>query len=1207
MRAHNGASSRTGKALAQSQRQSWCQDRQTPHPKLKLIQPPVGRQHIAEPISTVTRDPGVAIPVAGVDAAMRGRCIAGRPAGARPLIAGRQRRCVSHPRIAVVPRAARAPASRLSERELAELAEENAKLRDLLGSHGGRLPPEQAAALRAQYDDLRALAAANGLELEPLPHGAGGEGEDGEGEDVGAAAAAAAQEAAAAAGGAGQQRAGAAADDDDSWIDERGRYGGEDADRLAPTLSASEQAARAAREAALRADAAALVAGHDPSAAAAERHHWLIFTVPEVPVAGSEVVVYFNKAQSATLTWAQQLRVQVGFNQWRLGGEKLALAPAGVAPVDGSDFWSVKVAVPEEAYEVNMVFGDDYGSHDNNAGQDFTFATEGGWSFEQWVDGAADRAAKAEEEEAAARAAAAVEAAAAAKAAGLARDEQEGADAVEELRRSYGSYREGALAARKVEASGAAVPLWATAPSPLAPGAKGVVRYNSKAGPLAWLDPGQGHAPPSLTYGFNNWRSKGDAPLEMKPAPKGGEASEGELWWEAEVAVPADAASLSFCVNSGDCWDNNGGADHKALVSLPAEYEAEADPVAAWTAAMLPELVAAARSRREAAEAAAAAKAAKREAERVILRANAMAVLRRQLKHVMFTEPEVPRAGEKVTVYYSPASTSLAGRDQLYVTAGFNRWGHLRKLGPAPMKAPGDGGLHHRATFMVPRDAHMIDLVFSDVQGGEGTYDNRGGLDYHIPVEGGVGAKPQPLHVVHIAVEMAPIAKVGGLGDVVTSLGRAVQDQGHMVEVILPWYQFFNASPLLGGRQFEAEFDWGGTRVVVTSCTVEGIRVFFVDPRNGFFATDSVYGRYDDEVRFDFFSKAALEFLLQTGRQPDILHCHDWQTAHVAKAYWDDYHNFGLWKPKVVFTIHNMNYGQKKIGEAAYYAQKFTTVSPSYAYEVGGHPAIGGHAHKFMGILNGIDPEIWDPMEDAWLPLPYSADNCEAGKAAARSELRRRLNMCATDDRIIVAVVSRLTGQKGVPLIKHAAWRARDRGGQFVLLGSAPDPKVQGEFNALAAELGGGHENNAAFVFSFDEPLSHLIYAAADVVVVPSMFEPCGLSQMIAMRYGAVPVVRHTGGLRDTVFDVDTDKPRAAWEVAGSSDADTDGPGCTNGFAFEGTDAGALDYALNRAVDAFYNDKPWFRSLQARVMTMDWSWNRPALQYIDLYYAATKN
>jgi starch synthase len=223
------------------------------------------------------------------------------------------------------------------------------------------------------------------------------------------------------------------------------------------------------------------------------------------------------------------------------------------------------------------------------------------------------------------------------------------------------------------------------------------------------------------------------------------------------------------------------------------------------------------------------------------------------------------------------------------------------------------------------------------------------------------------------------------------------------------------------------------------------------------------------------------------------------------------------------------------------------------------------------------------------------------GKAAAREELRRRVGLTAWGDKPLVGVVSRLTKQKGTHLIAHAAWRTVERGGQFVLLGSAPDPKVQAEFDALARSVGG---ENAAFAFSFDEPLSHLIYAACDIILVPSMFEPCGLTQMIAMRYGAVPVVRATGGLRDTVFDVDADKARAAWELEGSTDWEADGVDATNGFSFDGTDPGALDYALNRALDAYYNDRAWFHSLQQRVARQDWSWNKPAVDYIQLYYAA---
>lgn len=236
-------------------------------------------------------------------------------------------------------------------------------------------------------------------------------------------------------------------------------------------------------------------------------------------------------------------------------------------------------------------------------------------------------------------------------------------------------------------------------------------------------------------------------------------------------------------------------------------------------------------------------------------------------------------------------------------------------------------------------------------------------------------------------------------------------------------------------------------------------------------------------------------------------------------------------------------------------------------------------------------------------PQNYNADTCEEGKREARKALRQRLNLTDWEDRPIVGVISRLTAQKGMHLIKHAAHRTLERGGQFVLLGSAPDPKIQGDFNAWGSSIESDH---CRCVFSYDEPLSHLIYAACDFLVVPSMFEPCGLTQLVAMRYGAVPVVRITGGLRDTVFDVDHDKARAAWDLEGSSDWQRDKLDVTNGFSFEGTDAGALDYAMNRAMDAMWNDRKWIRSLQARVMRQDWSWSRPALDYIEVYYSLAK-
>eukprot|EP00475_Leptophrys_vorax_P024038 TRINITY_DN33096_c0_g2_i1.p1 TRINITY_DN33096_c0_g2~~TRINITY_DN33096_c0_g2_i1.p1 ORF type:complete len:194 (-),score=7.06 TRINITY_DN33096_c0_g2_i1:466-978(-) len=169
-----------------------------------------------------------------------------------------------------------------------------------------------------------------------------------------------------------------------------------------------------------------------------------------------------------------------------------------------------------------------------------------------------------------------------------------------------------------------------------------------------------------------------------------------------------------------------------------------------------------------------------------------------------------------------------------------------------------------------------------------------------------------------------------------------------------------------------------------------------------------------------------------------------------------------------------------------------------------------------------------------------------------------------------------------------------ERGGQVVLLGSAPDPRVHAEFEALAAQVS-SHDNMARLWLSYDEPLSHLIYAGCDMILVPSMFEPCGLTQLIAMRYGAVPVVRKTGGLNDTVFDVDNDQDRA--RAAGLE---------PNGFSFEGADTAGLDYALNRAISGWYDGREWWHGLAKRVMEQDWTWNRPALDYLELYYGARK-
>ncbi|KAK9805611.1 hypothetical protein WJX72_007789 [[Myrmecia] bisecta] len=944
----------------------------------------------------------------------------------------------------------------------------------------------------------------------------------------------------------------------------------------------------------------------DVAARAAQgRDHWLWFVHPEVPQAGEQAVIYFNRSASDILRYHARVQMHVKFNGWELEGPNgswIDLSPSSAAG-GPADWWAAKVDVPEEAFEMNYIFSDGEGTSDNNSGQDYLTVIQGRMTRDAWLDAAPERAAAAEavrkEEER--RAAEATERE---RRQVLDQQDRENAKArAERLRERISQYQQGAFSEMSYRDGPITRPAWRTEPAVLRQGQKAKLLYNAKVGPLYWLEMGDGTGP-VLHIGHNGWQNPQELqmtrakPLNKASKSKATEPASEEDWWEAEVEVAPDAVVLNWVVQYYEHFDNNNGADHKTLV----EFTGTSESREAWFEEQEEQYYREAREQRRAAEEAERAKQEKRAVLRRAAEAKVAAVRRRQMRHMLFTEPDDLRAGQTIELCYNPHDTPLHGSQQIFVRGGWNRWSHPRPFGPIKMIPPADGGSHFRASIAIPANAYKMDFVFSNVEQGDGIYDNRGGLDYHLPVEGSKSSE-LPLYVAHVAVEMAPICKVGGLGDVVTALGRAVKEQGHNVEVILPRYDFFLQSPLLGATTYEAEFAFGGTYIYVSKCVVEGLQCFFIEPQNGFFS-DTVYGRKDDEVRFDFFCKAALEFLLQTGRQPDILHCHDWSTACIARAYWRDYHNYGLWKPKVVFTIHNADFKMTKLGEAAHHCQRFTTVSPTYAYEIGGLPAFAPQGAKFMGIRNGIDADIWDPQNDPFLPMAFNADNVTEGKAAAREALRGRLGLTGWGDKPVIGVVTRLTAQKGIHLIKHAAWRTLERGGQFVLLGSAPDPRVQAEFNSLAAQLGG---ENAAFCFTYDEPLSHLIYAGCDMILVPSMFEPCGLTQLIAMRYGSVPVVRSTGGLRDTVFDVDYDKARAAWEMEGSSDWQRDGIDETNGFAFEGTDGPALEFALNRALDAWYNNRAWFHSLQKRVMLQDWSWNKPALDYIELYFAALKS
>lgn len=485
------------------------------------------------------------------------------------------------------------------------------------------------------------------------------------------------------------------------------------------------------------------------------------------------------------------------------------------------------------------------------------------------------------------------------------------------------------------------------------------------------------------------------------------------------------------------------------------------------------------------------------------------------------------------------------------------------------------------------------------------------------------------LHIIHIAAEMAPVAKVGGLGDVVTGLGKALQRKGHLVEIVLPKYDcmqydsIHNLRPLnvvlksYFDRQLYENKIWVGT--------VEGLPVYFIEPLHPskFFWRGQYYGEHDDFKRFSFFSRAALELLHQAGKKPDIIHCHDWQTAFVAPLYWDIYSHKGLNSARICFTCHNFEYqgvapaselascgldvdhqnrkdrmqdnaGHTRINPvkgAVVFSNIVTTVSPTYAKEVltpeggrGLHATLSSQSRKFTGILNGIDTDTWNPATDAFLERQYNSSDVE-GKMENKLFLRKHLLLSSADvTRPLVGCITRLVPQKGVHLIRHAIYRTLELGGQFVLLGSSPVHHIQKEFEGIANHF--RSHDHARLILKYDESLSHLIYAASDIFIIPSIFEPCGLTQMIAMRYGSIPIARKTGGLNDSVFDLDD---KAIPEKL------------HNGYTFFTADEQGVNSALDRAIHHYKNNRQSWLRLVRKVMEIDFSWNSSASRYEELY------
>ncbi|MBI5388214.1 MAG: glycogen synthase GlgA [Verrucomicrobia bacterium] len=485
-----------------------------------------------------------------------------------------------------------------------------------------------------------------------------------------------------------------------------------------------------------------------------------------------------------------------------------------------------------------------------------------------------------------------------------------------------------------------------------------------------------------------------------------------------------------------------------------------------------------------------------------------------------------------------------------------------------------------------------------------------------------------PMFIVMITPEMAPVAKVGGLGDVVYGLSRELELRGNAVEIILPKYDCMRYDQISGlTRTYDnLEVPWYGG-VISTSVWfgfVHGRKCFFIEPhaRDNFFHRGVYYGQNDDVVRFAFFCRAALEFMWKTGKHPDIIHCHDWQTALVPVLLYEMYQRLGMRHPRVCFTVHNFRH-QGVTGEhilratglhrpeyffhydrmrdnhnphalnlmkaGIVFSNFVTTVSPCHAWEAkdagqghGLEPTLHTHQYKFGGVLNGVDYEVFNPETDPHIPAHYSAQTIE-GKYENKRALRHRFWL-ADNERPIVAFIGRLDQQKGLELIRHSIFFSVNNRAQFVLLGNSPEPGTNDHFLGLKRHL--NDNPHCHLEIAYNEELARLIYAGADMMVVPSRYEPCGLTQLISLRYGTVPVVRNVGGLADTVFDKDYSN-RPLHE--------------RNGYVFDHADNPGLESALRRAIGCYYHFPDHFRHLMLNGLRCDYSWNHPGQHYLNIY------
>jgi len=481
---------------------------------------------------------------------------------------------------------------------------------------------------------------------------------------------------------------------------------------------------------------------------------------------------------------------------------------------------------------------------------------------------------------------------------------------------------------------------------------------------------------------------------------------------------------------------------------------------------------------------------------------------------------------------------------------------------------------------------------------------------------------------VHIAAEIAPIAKVGGLGDVLGGLTYALLKENIDVEIFLPKYKNIKTHYLKNLKKAKENFEiyenekW--QKNTIYSALLNGVKIFLIKDQKNYLNSLKIYGYKNDPARFLYFNKVVLEFLKKRNEKIDILHLHDWHTSFIAPMYREIYSKQNHLIKAIVISIHNLYYqGQCKVQNiknlhlaknnfldklkdpnkktkinllkgGIIYSDFVTPVSENYAKEIlmkknscGLYATLQKYKKKIKGVINGIDQNFWNPQKDIFLqhkfPQNFSQKELIQVKKQNKIHLQKKLNL-NLENKPLICYIGRIAHQKGPKLIEHGILHSIKKNAQFVLLGSICEKPLQKTFYNLKKIL--KNNQNVSFNFEFNEKLSHEIFAASDFIIIPSLFEPCGLTQMIAFKYGVIPIVRNTGGLADTVFDLDDKSIKAAKR---------------NGFAFNKFSNRQFGLTLNRAIKFWYENPNDFNDQITKNIKLDFSWKKSAKKYIEIY------